>query len=182
MSGWRLWRLKRHWSLSCWRNQPRWKKIKSCGRIGIHWGLVWRIYVANCATEVASLLTRYGNRYADGKADDSFLVKSLLQVTRGDHDEEIGKDVSPLIQFVESLSWFWEFVYSAETIENPNVGPRFLSITNSVHKQATNPLLVPIASCICSLLGAVGHGPSSEASKCCLSLPPSAESDDEDPF
>ena len=139
-------------------------------------------YVAACATEVASLLTRYGNSYADGKADDSFLVKSLLQVTRGDHDEEIGKDVSPLIQFVESLSWFWEFVYSAETIENPNVGPRFLSITNSVHKQATNPLLVPIASCICSLLGAVGHGPSSEASKCFLSLPPSAESDDEDPF
>jgi len=139
-------------------------------------------FAAACATEVASLLTRFGNRYADGKADESFLVKCLLQVTRSDCDEQIEKDVSPLIQFAESLSWFWDFVYSAETIENPNVGPRFSSITNSVHKQAAHPLLVPIGSCICSLLGAVGHGPSSEASKCFSSLPPSAQIDDDEPF
>jgi hypothetical protein len=135
-------------------------------------------FVAACAIELASLLTRCSNRYLGGQVKESFLVTTILQLCENRSE----KDVSSIVQLSESLSWFWEFVYSAESIDNPNIGPRYSSITNSVHKQASKSLLVPIAACIVALLGAVGHGPTSEVSECFSTVSCNRQMYDGDPL
>jgi hypothetical protein len=112
-------------------------------------------YGAICLTETASILTQHGSNYGNETVKESFLIDMILKKYR--HDRDIEKDLSPLIQFLASLSWFWDFLSSASMTENLHVA-KYSSITNTVHKQAATKLLVPVASCICAFLGSCGHG------------------------
>ena len=109
-----------------------------------------------CAVELASICSKNGNQYHCKTVKESFLLQHILYVT--DENGKMSKDATIILQFTECLTWFWEFVKTSETIDNPSIGPRYPFITNSVHKQAAKHLLVPIASCICAFIGITGHG------------------------
>jgi len=137
-------------------------------------------YIAVVSSEVASMLSYQSNRYLrDGTIEESYLIKNLMQL----HQPLSGFDmeVSPLVQLAESLSWFWEFVHSAEAIESSSAS-RYAAITNTIHKHSAKYLVVPIAGAITALCGSVGHGPSSTASVSFLKLTEGRSNTHEDVF
>jgi len=117
-------------------------------------------YCALCAVEAASIMTQHGTNNANDIARGSFLIDMMLK--KHSHDGDLEKDLSPMIQFAASLSWFWDFLSSANMTDTL-YSVKYSSITNAVHKQAATKLVVPVASCICAFLGSCGHGPAGAA-------------------
>lgn len=144
-------------------------------------------FIAAVGSDIARLLSLSPSvLYSDGDLQESHLLSAIvsdhLNVLDGASDSSLGMSSSPaqplqpdfstMVKYIDSLLWFWKYIINADVIggsrdmpaSHPGVVPASI-----IHRTTARELVVPIASSIISLCGAIGSGERSVAAQLFLS-------------
>ena len=144
-------------------------------------------FVATVGSDIARLLSLNPSLlYSDGDLQESHLISSI--VSTDDQNVEVAfdssltmatslpaayqRDFSIVVKYVDSLLWFWKYIINADVIggsrdmpaSHPGVAPASI-----IHRTTARTLIVPIASSIVALCGAIGSGERSIVARLFLS-------------
>lgn len=133
-------------------------------------------FIATVGSDISRLLSLNPSvLYSDGDLQESHLIASI--VVTDDHNIEeasdsslamgtspmppLKRDFSIVVKYVDSLLWFWKYIINADVIggsrdmpaSHPGVVPASI-----IHRTTARTLIVPIASSIIALCGAIGSG------------------------
>ena len=133
-------------------------------------------FIATVGSDISRLLSLNPSiLYSDGDLQESHLISSIV-VTDDNNVEEasdlslamgtsptppLKRDFSFMVKYVDSLLWFWKYIINADVIggsrdmpaSHPGVVPASI-----IHRTTARTLIVPIASSIIALCGAIGSG------------------------
>jgi len=144
-------------------------------------------FIAAVGADIARLLSLSPSvLYSDGDLQESHLLSAIvsdhLNVLDGALDSSLGMSSSPtqplqpdfstMVKYIDSLLWFWKYIINADVIggsrdmpaSHPGVVPASI-----IHRTTARALVVPVASSIISLCGAIGSGERSVAARLFLS-------------
>ena len=95
----------------------------------------------------------------NGLLEESTLISSLACCNDDEGKDTSAPSVDAIVQFIDSLIWFWKYIEKAEIL-GFEVAPSRPSVfsANSLDRANAGILAVPIASSIISLCGGIGHG------------------------
>jgi len=144
-------------------------------------------FIAAVGSDIARLLSLNPSvLYSDGDLQESHLISAIVSPDHHNVEEAsnsssvmpssptppLQRDFSIVVKYVESLLWFWKYIINADVIggsrdmpaSHPGIVPASI-----IHRTTARALVVPIASSIISLCGAIGSGERSVAAQLFLS-------------